>query len=160
MDKLKLVEDINSLLEKVQPLFEISAALEEIGSLDQAKSDALAAKEKAYKELEDVKSNYDSKVAELVDADSKLVSSSMQLKAVQESEQALRKDIQDRCAALQAEEEAKIEEFRARARDEVLKQMKILEINKKAIEDSRKELKESQDQVLEMKSKLAAFIKG
>jgi hypothetical protein len=160
MDKLKVIEDLKALLEKLRPLFDVVEVLEKIGSLEQAGSDALAGKVKAYAELNDVKLMKVEKENEIVDADSKLIKVYEDIKRVQEAGQLKIKEMQEQFSKAMVEEEEKLAEFRKKASDEVSKQMKAIELYKAALAASEEELKASQAKVEEVKASLAAFIKG
>lgn len=61
----KAADDLKNFANKFKAILEVSAALEEIGSIEQAKRDADIAKEQAYKAVSDVKAKHVEALAHL-----------------------------------------------------------------------------------------------
>jgi chromosome segregation ATPase len=156
---MKAAEDIKQFAKKFQHIFSAAAALEEIGSLEQAARDAAIAKDKAYKEVELIKADIQAFKFDFEKAQ-------VRVSEAQEKAAEIEAKAKDKAAYIYAESEKKGQDLIYSAQ----KQVRVLEGEKANLEQyvrdvqaeilgKKKELQEIVDQIAEMKSKIAAFVK-
>lgn len=156
---MKAAEDIKQLARKFKPLFDAAEALEQIGSLEQAKRDAEIAKDKSYKEVELIKADIQALGFDFEKAQVRVA------EAGEKAEQ-VEKRAYEKAQIILGEAEKKASDIVYSAQ----KQVRVFEGEKASLEqevksaklevlEKKKELQSIIDQIAEMKSKIAAFVK-
>lgn len=152
-------EELKQLAARIQPLFTVAAALEEIGSLDQAAHEAKNRKELAYKQADEAASVMEEKTNALKALEAKVVEATEQAAGIVPQ---ARKDASKIVAESQAQAAQIVADAQVK-KDAILKDVKSAENQLKSVQNqvaaTGQELAELQKNLKDTKAKLASFLK-
>lgn len=153
----KAADDLKSFAKKMLPIFEVAKCLEEIGSLDNAASEAKARKDAAYKEADQALASMEKQKAKLLDAEQLVAAAYKQADEIVVSAKAiaakLAADAKVKADEVLGEVEAQLENLKSEAK--VLKsEIRALEAEKSAAQGNlaaiRLQLSETKDKVMSL----------